>query len=282
MKFKRIYLEITNVCNLQCSFCHGTAREPRFLSPAEFDLLAGKLEGAAGYLYFHLMGEPLLHPELGELLALAGQHGFRINLTTNGVLLPDAAPVLLAAPALHRVNLSLQAWEANTGMGRLCDYVNRCADFARSAAARGILVSLRLWNGGGANAKNGEILALLHNAFPGEWKTAQHNTVLTDRVFLEFGEKFDWPDVQAEETGAVFCHGLRDHIGVLCDGTVVPCCLDGNGNIPLGNLLTQDLTDILSTPRAKAMVDGFSRRQPTEELCKKCGYAARFTRNAEC
>ena len=276
MKFKRIYLEITNLCNLQCSFCHGTARPPRFLSPAEFDLLCGKLEGATDYLYLHLMGEPLLHPALAELLDIAGRHGFRVNLTTNGVLLHDAADTLLSAPALHRVNLSLQAWEANSGMGRLEDYVNQCADFARRAAAAGVLVSLRLWNGGGAEEKNGDILALLHEAFPAPWKQAQRNTVLTDRVFLEFGEKFDWPDADAPERGTAFCHGLRDHMGVLCDGTAVPCCLDADGALALGNLFTQSLDEILASPRARAIYDGFSRRMPAEELCRKCGYAAKF------
>ena len=276
MKFKRIYLEITNVCNLQCSFCHGTVRPPRFLSPAEFDLLCGKLEGATEYLYLHLMGEPLLHPALGKLLCIAAQHFFRVNLTTNAVLLPEAAQTLCSSPALHRVNLSLQAWEGNFGMGSLENYVNQCADFARRAAAAGVIVSLRLWNGGGAEEKNGEILSLLRTAFPGQWVQAQRNTVLADRVFLEFGETFDWPDIDAPERGTAFCHGLRDHMGVLCDGTAVPCCLDADGALALGNLFTQTLEEILASPRAQAIYNGFSRRIPSEALCRRCGYAARF------
>ena len=276
MRFKCVYLEITNVCNLQCSFCPGTTRPPRFLSPAEFDLLAGRLEGATEYLYFHLMGEPLLHPALGELLERARLHGFRVNLTSNGMLLPEAAPVLLSAPALHRVNLSLQAWEANPVLLPLSDYVNQCADFAACAAARGVLVSLRLWNGGGADAKNTEILSLLHKAFPGSWIKGTHNMTLAPRVFLESAERFDWPDPAAAGTGTGFCYGLRTHIGVHCDGTVVPCCLDADGSLALGNLFESPLKDILRQPRALAIYEGFSRRAPVEELCRRCGYAARF------
>ena len=276
MRFKKVYVEITNVCNLRCSFCHGTARAPRFLSSGEFALLCDRLQGSTEYLYFHLMGEPLLHPELGALLEIAGQKGFRVNLTTNGMLLPRAADTLLSAPPLHRVNLSLQAWEANNNVPPFEDYVNRCAAFARSAAAQGILISMRLWNGGGAERYNSSILDLLHAAFPEPWTPAQHNTVVADRIFLEFGDKFDWPDLSADVSGAVFCRGLRDQLGVLCDGTAVPCCLDAEGTLALGNLFTQPLEEILQSPRARAIYDGFSRRAPAEELCRRCGYAARF------
>ena len=63
MRFKRVYLEITNICNLHCGFCPGTERQPRFLSPAEADVLMRRLRGWTGWLCFHLMGEPLLHPQ---------------------------------------------------------------------------------------------------------------------------------------------------------------------------------------------------------------------------
>ena len=276
-RFTRVYLEITNVCNLRCSFCPGTKRQPRFLSVPEFETLCARLRGFTDYLYFHLMGEPLLHPELPQLLDTAGALGFQVNLTTNAVLL-DArmAALLCASPALHRVNLSLQAFEGNALTMSLHNYVNRCADFARAGGAAGKLVSLRLWNGGGADTRNGEILEKLHAAFPDPWQPAQRNTVLAPGVFFEAAEKFDWPEPEAEVSGAAFCLGLRNHIGVLCDGTVVPCCLDSEGRLALGNLFETPLEEILSSARAKAIYDGFSRRQPSEELCKHCGYAARF------
>ena len=276
MRFKCVYLEITNICNLQCSFCPGTTRSPRFLTPEEFDLLAGRLKGATEYLYFHLMGEPLLHPELDELLDRARRHGFRVNLTTNGMLLAEKATVLLSSPSLHRVNISLQAWEANPGFLPLRDYVNLCAEFVSRAAAEGILVSLRLWNAGGSDTRNADILRLLHAAFPGTWSAGQHNMTLAPRVFLESAARFDWPDPAAPAAGTSFCHGLRSHIGVLCDGTVVPCCLDADGLLSLGNLFMSPLEEILCRPRAKNIYDGFSRRQPAEALCRSCGYATRF------
>ena len=132
---KRVYLEITNVCNLACSFCPGTNRAKRFMSEEEFSALSEKLRGETQYLYFHLMGEPLLHPLLGRFLTIAEEKGFRVILTTNGTLLPQREETLLAAPALYKVNLSLQSFEANEG-GMLIDYVNQCAGFAAEAAAK--------------------------------------------------------------------------------------------------------------------------------------------------
>ena len=166
---KRVYLEITNVCNLACSFCPGTKRQKRFMSETEFAALTEKLRGKTQYLYFHLMGEPLLHPLLGRFLAIAEEKGFRVILTTNGTLLNEKGQSLPDAPALYKINLSLQSFEANEG-GRLEDYVNQCARFAAKAAAKGKICELRLWNRGGRESLNGEILRLLEETFPAPWE----------------------------------------------------------------------------------------------------------------
>ncbi|MBR0040067.1 MAG: radical SAM protein [Oscillospiraceae bacterium] len=274
---KRVYLEITNVCNLACSFCPGTSRAPRFMSEEDFTRLLGKLCGETQYLYFHLMGEPLLHPSLGRFLALAGEKGFRVILTTNGTLLAEKAGTLLAAPALYKINLSLQSFEANEG-GELINYVNQCADFAAHAAAAGKICELRLWNRGGRESLNGEILALLHERFTQPWEHSPRSVRLAERIFLAEDDKFDWPDLRAPDRGeSCFCYALRDQIGVLVDGTVVPCCLDHNGDLPLGNLFDQTLDEIMSTEKVRRIYTGFSQRKAKEILCRRCGYARRFT-----
>lgn len=272
--FKKIYIEITNICNLSCAFCPGTRREGRFMSPEEFRILAGRLKGHTGHLYFHLMGEPFLHPQLSALMSIAGELGFRVVLTTNGTLLRNE---VIAAPALHRVNISLQSYEANSGAGRLEDYISGCAAFARRLGEAGKLCSLRLWNGGGQESLNGRICAELEKHFPRPWQAGQRNERIAPGVFLESGEMFDWPDMTAADMGErCFCYGLRDHIGVLCDGTVVPCCLDREGEMRLGNLFSEELEDILAGPRARNIYEGFSGRRAREKLCRRCGYARRF------
>ena len=274
---KRVYLEITNVCNLACAFCPGTTRTPHFLTEEEFDRLTDALRGETQYLYFHLMGEPLLHPSLARFLAIAGEKGFRVILTTNGTLLGEKGEILLSAPALYKINLSLQSFEVNRG-GELKDYVNRCAAFAAKAGAAGKICELRLWNHGGLESLNGEILSLLALRFPQPWETNARSVKLAERVYLAEDDRFDWPDPAAADRGeSCFCYGLRDQIGVHCDGTVVPCCLDHNGDVPLGNLFSQGLKEIMSTEKARRIYDGFSQRKAVEELCRRCGYARRFT-----
>ncbi len=275
-KFRKVYLEISNLCNLHCRFCPGTKRRPHAMTEEEFTLLLPKLRNWTDFLYFHLMGEPLCHPRLDRFLELAGSAGFRVILTTNGSLLQTRQTLLLSAPALHKVNISLHAFEANELSIPFADYLQQCFAFGQAAEGKKLVV-YRLWNQGGENEKNDAILETLRSFFPGEWTTEPRGIRIGQRVFLEYGDKFDWPDLSAEDGGgSVFCYGLRDQIGVLCDGTVVPCCLDHEGDIALGNLFSQDLADILESPRARAIQEGFRSRTAAEELCRKCGYARRF------
>lgn len=276
MRFQKIYLEISNVCNLKCSFCPGTRRKTHWMTEAEFSALLPKLRPYTDYLYFHLMGEPLLHPALSRFLALAGDAGFRVILTTNGTLLGKQQEVLLHSPALHKVNISLHAFEANDLSVPFEEYLSHCFAYGRAAEGKKLTV-YRLWNQGGADERNAQILASMEAAFPKPWQIERRGTRIGDRVYLEYGEKFDWPDLSAQEGDErVFCYGLRDQLGVLCDGTVVPCCLDHEGDIALGNLFEQDLDAIVHSPRAQAIFQGFRNRKAPEALCRKCGYARRF------
>ncbi|MEA4932257.1 MAG: SPASM domain-containing protein [Lawsonibacter sp.] len=280
---KKAYLEITNVCNLRCSFCPGSKRAQGFLAPDQFRILAGRLRTHTEFLYFHLMGEPLLHPNLETLLNIAADLNFQVILTTNGTLLSQAGGLLCSSPAVWKVNISLHSFEGNPPLGELSDYLDHCLLFARQAAGAGKRCALRLWNldgeqTTGENACNQAILTRLEEAFPPPWKKGWQGTTLADRVYLEWGERFEWPDLSApEESATGFCLGLRDQVGVLWDGTVVPCCLDHEGDLPLGNLYQQSLEEILNSPRADAIYQGFSRGLVTEELCRKCGYRRRFS-----
>lgn len=280
---KKAYLEITNVCNLRCDFCPGTRREKGFLSPEGFEVLAGKLRPHVDYIYLHLMGEPLLHPHLSRLLEMAGNLGFKVIITTNGTLLPRQVELLAQSRSIHKISVSLHSFEGNESHDiDLGSYLENTIAAVQKLSAAGKICALRLWNldgetTHGANAENDDILAKLEQTFPKPWKDNPRGATLANKVYLEWGEKFDWPDLSAEEgSGGVFCYGLRDQIGVLWDGTVVPCCLDHEGDIPLGNLYEQSLEEILNSPRAKALYDGFSCRKAVEELCRKCGYARRF------
>lgn len=273
--YSRVYVEITNLCNRSCTFCPGTAREPKMMTVPEFESIAQKLTGVTGYLYYHLMGEPLTHPGLPEMIGIATELGFKSQITTNGTLLKDRGQALIDG-AVHKVNISVHSFEEGSDQDYVA-YINSCLDFADRASRSGIIVVLRLWNNGYDEGRNISTLDLARARFPWNWKEEPKGIRIRDRLYLEHGNRFDWPDLGARDGGdSVFCYGLRDHFGILSNGTVVPCCLDHNGDIPLGNIFEQDVEEILDSPRAKAMVSGFSRRRATEELCRKCSYARRF------
>ena len=275
-RFRKVYLEISNVCNLRCSFCPGTKRTARAMQPAEFRRLMPKLQPYTDFLYFHLMGEPLCHPHLEEYLRVAESFGFRVILTTNGTLLQKQQDVLLGAPALHKINISLHAFEANDTDIDFNAYLQSCFQFGKLAEGK-VLITYRLWNQGGLDGLNPAITETMRRYFDGEWIRERRGIRIGNRIYLEFGDKFDWPDLTAADQGdRVFCYGLRDQIGILCDGTVVPCCLDHEGDIALGNLFSQELDEILMSRRAQEIYNGFSDRTAIEELCRKCGYARRF------
>lgn len=287
--FKKAYLEITNVCNLNCSFCPKTKRSPRFVSTEEFLHLIDEVTPFTDYVYFHLMGEPLLHPSLKEFFTICGERGLKVSLTTNGTLLKEKQDILLSSPSLYRVSISVHSFEANQTGQTLEEYLQDILQFCALASQQTkTYCVLRLWNKDSAvlkaaNQRNVDIFHQVREFFhldfdPAEALEHKPSISLCDRVYLETAEKFSWPDIQQQESfDSVFCHGLRDQFGVLVDGTVVPCCLDSEGNIDLGNIYERPIAEILSSPRAKALYDGFSRRTPSEELCRRCGYAQRYS-----
>ncbi len=273
--YSRVYVEITNICNMSCSFCHGHSRPSRRMSLEEFSHVLDQLEGQTKYIYYHLMGEPLVHPELPMFLKMAKARGFKSVITTNGTLLSKRGAEIIDA-GVHKVSISLHSFEG-ADQSAFEAYMTGVTDFADKASKRGIIVVFRLWNRGFDGGKNGEIFEYLQARLQGEWAENTRGIRIRDKLHLEWGDRFEWPDVAAPLIGdEVFCYGLRDHFGILCDGTVVPCCMDSDGIINLGNVFNEDLSKILASPRAKAMVAGFECRKATEDLCRRCGYAQRF------
>lgn len=421
----RCYIEITNICNLNCDFCPKHHRALRKMTLPEFEHLTDELQGKVCFLYFHVMGEPLLHPLLPQFISLARAKGFKTVLTSNGTLLPRAMSLLGSLP--HKVQLSLHSHESNRS-GRLDEYINQVMDFAIEAARRGTCVVLRLWNQGGRDRENAEVQRLMAQRVAQPWTERSDGFRLCDNLYLEFDRKFQWPEVgesfaeglpdSSEKGGAsgnqkpgisgkgnprensldsfkkedllkggalnqksnkdlsenyslsseknkemltdlslssdkklgnsedislneysnnelskdfslssdkseeqqtadsskqnstkemlednslnlnsnnekleevflnknkskalqkigekpeqLFCKALLKQIGVLVDGSLVPCCLDHNGDAVMGNLFHQSLVEILSSPRARALVEEFRHHRASERLCQHC------------
>lgn len=268
----KAFVEITNICNLNCSFCAGHRRKSEYMSTDNFKMILDKLSGRVTYLYLHLMGEPLTHPKLKEILSIADGYDFRIMLTTNGTLLEKCGDILLASEKLYKISISVHSFEGthDTGVG-LDTYLDNILKFAQKSAGRGIITVFRLWNDGGADKMNADILERIHSFYGNNQTPNRSGERLADKTFIEFGEKFEWPDREREgDTCERFCYALRDQFGVLVDGTVVPCCLDHDGELALGNIFDSELDEILNSKRAKAIYDGFTRREAVEKYCQTC------------
>ncbi|MCB2294626.1 radical SAM protein [Clostridium algoriphilum] len=288
-KFKKFYIEITNVCNLSCSFCPQTCRAPEFMSIETFIKILDQIKPYTDYIYFHVKGEPLLHPKLDEFLNLSYKKGFKVNITTNGTLISKVKDKLILAPSLRQINFSLHSFDGNECSSNKYEYINNIISYVKESIDKtDTLFSLRLWNLDKDNItnlktkKNCDLLFEIENAFNLSYKIEEEiipgrGIKICDKVYLNQDYEFQWPDLNAiEDISPGFCYGLRNQVAILVDGSVVPCCLDGDGIINLGNIHGTNFSEIIESQRASDIFNGFSRREAVEELCRKCGYRKKF------
>jgi len=282
--FKKIYIEITNRCNLACSFCQPSRRLKAFMSPGEFDRILRKITGHTEYIYLHVLGEAMLHPEFELLLDIGSALGFQINLTTNGTLLAVKGKQLLSKPSLRQINISLHSIEEPGRDEGFVRYMDGVLGFIGDAGnPPPLFINLRLWNlPGNASLLHSRILDLLAASFhlpdlASRMCAPGHTVTLAPGIFLSGAHRFIWPHAPSPDLGGRgTCRGLKDHIAILVDGTVVPCCLDAEADIPLGNIHHDSLEGILARPRTAAIRDGFSQRRAVEPLCRRCRFKERF------
>jgi len=289
-RFKKFYIEITNVCNLSCSFCPETRRKGEFMNIETFIKILEQIKPYTEYIYFHVKGEPLLHPEIDKFLDFAWEKGFKVNITTNGIRINQVKDKIINKPALRQVNFSLHSFDGNDLAIDKKEYINSIISFTKEAlSSTKVLISLRLWNLDKDNevninrSRNRALLQIIEEEFNLDYIIEEkiipgRGIKISNRLYLNQDHEFQWPDLKEEEDeGKGFCYGLRNQIAILVDGTVVPCCLDGEGIINLGNIKDTDFSEIVEGDRAKRIIEGFSKRYAVEELCRKCGYRKKFS-----
>jgi radical SAM protein with 4Fe4S-binding SPASM domain len=282
-RFKKAYIEITNICNLDCSYCHNNERRSQKLSIESFEYILKQIKPFTEYIYLHVKGEPLLHPEILNFLDLAHDEGFKVNITTNGLLINKLKDDFLNKPAIRQINFSLHSFTENNKENYLEDILEFVTDALNKTQ---IIISLRLWNFNiddkEAYAKNKIIFESIENKFSIENKIEESlipgkGLKIKESLYLNTDYEFEWPTLESNyysENG--FCYALRDQVAILVDGTVVPCCLDGEGITNLGNIFNENFTQIIDSERAKAIYDGFTNHNAVEALCLKCSFKERF------
>jgi radical SAM protein with 4Fe4S-binding SPASM domain len=248
------------------------------MSVDEFRMVVEKIRPFTNYIYLHVLGEPLLHPQLNEILTVAETSGLNINITTNGDLLERKKEVLLKH-SIRQINISLHDAEENIATEKWEDYLQSVLDFTIESALN-TYISLRLWNTSNEASVGFNKLCLdkitekfnLSRDLP-EKNTKGNGLKLAEHIFLQRAPRFEWPDenktgIQTQKT----CYALRDHIAILVDGQVVPCCLDADANVLLGNIFRDNLSDILQSERVKKIKKGFEQQRIVEPLCATCGF----------
>lgn len=259
-KFKKIYVEITNICNLKCPFCSIDDNIKKELSLEEFEEILKNIDNHTDYLYLHVKGEPLLHSRFGEILKLCKKYNKKINITTNGTLLENRINDIIGSN-VRQINISLQSLIN-------LDYLENIIKSADILSKNNIQIQYRMWVHNEYERKVIKILEKHYNK-----KIEGNNTKLDNNIYFNVDKEFIWPDLKNEiirENGS--CYGTRSHIGILVDGTIIPCCLDSKGIINLGNIFENNLEEVLKSKRYLKMKLGFQNNKIEEELCKKCGF----------
>lgn len=272
--FKKIYIEITNKCNLNCSFCSKSNRKIKEVSVEEFEYIVKKIDKYTDYLYLHVKGEPLLHKDLDGILNVARKYKKKVNITTNGSLLEKKIDVILNnSDVIRQINISIHSLANDFDY---LDMVLYCV--LKILDNSDIIVSLRLWNIDKGIDNNYDVYEFLKNKY-GLSSSLFEKIKNDDKVkirknlYLNKDRVFVWPNINNDyysEFGK--CYGTRSHIGILSDGTVVPCCLDGDGIIRLGNIYEDEFESIINSKLFKEIKEGFIHNKKVCELCRKCSF----------
>ena len=262
MRFKKIYIEITNACNLKCKFCIGNQRKIKYINKEQFKTILKKIKPYTNYIYMHILGEPLMHPEINKLINYAYNEGFKINITTNGYLIEK----IKNQTNIRQINISLHAYDKTKI--NLEKYMTNI--FNTIKTLKNTYISLRIWT---KTKYTKEILEYIENKYNIKIENIFKNIKLEENIYLNSSEEFIWPDLNNtlyNETGT--CYGLIDHIGIHSNGDIVPCCLDTKANIKLGNIYEEEIETILNKEKTKNIIKGFKNNKKCEELCKHCNF----------
>lgn len=277
--FKKIYIEITNICNLKCKFCPDTNREKEYMTVENFEAIIEKIYNYTNIVCLHVKGEPLLHNDLEEILKILEKYNLKANITTNGTLLKNKLDIIKNSKSIRQINISLHSITQNDITYN--EYLKNV--FESVEELKNVIISYRLWNL--LKIEKNDINNKIIKEIETYYKMSNLKEKLAESEFLKVKEnvfinqdiEFTWPDINREniiEKGK--CLALKEQVAILVDGTVVPCCLDNNGDIQLGNILDETLEEILNKPKSIEIKKNFEKKIITCKLCKTCGFLKRL------
>ncbi|MDX9960896.1 MAG: radical SAM/SPASM domain-containing protein [Aliarcobacter sp.] len=279
---------MTNICNLKCTFCPPKTLPTGTMSLEKFDDINAQLKPYTKELAYHIVGDPLVLSNLNDYLNISLKHDLKVNITTTANNINEKHYKALVNPTIKQINFSINSYNANSHKKTLDEYLNPILDFVKFAQEQNheYFINFRIWNldeEKSAKEFNTKVFNKINETFNTNinieevYKERPKNIRIDRKIFFNFDEYFNWPSLQNEEVSKTgFCYGLDSHFGILTSGDVVPCCLDQNACINLGNTNNSQISDILNSKRVKNIQDGFKKNIVVEELCQKCEYRTRF------
>lgn len=282
-RFKKVYIEITNICNLNCKFCLQDSRKKEYISTENFEKIIKQIKEYTDLVCLHVKGEPLLHKDLEAILGILEKYNLKTNITTNGLKIKEKVDILAKSKSVNQINISIHSVTQNSNMN--CnEYLKNVFDSVNKLTKNSnIKISYRLWNISDYknNDLNDEIINFIEEYYNLEnlkenLKNSQ-SIKLQNNTYINQDTIFEWPDLKNDiiiKQGR--CLALKEQIAILVDGTVVPCCLDNDGTINLGNIYEKTIEEILKSDRACNIIKNFQNNKIAEELCTKCGFLKRL------
>ncbi len=283
MKFNKIYIELTNICGLECDFCPTKILQNQTIPLNTFEKILKQVKNYTNFITFHVFGDPLVLQNLNKYLDLASKYDLKVELVTTGYYLNRFNTNIFLHDAIKQINFSLNSFNKNDMKMTLDEYLEPMFKICdeKLKQEKNMFINFRLWNIDNMQSEdkfNKEVFCKLQNKFNVDLKDAKTTSSirLANKILIDFDTYFVWPSLNSSNNTDGTCYGLKSHFAILASLKVVPCCLDSYGCIDLGNLQNETLDDILNKQKTKNIIDGFKNNIAVEELCKKCEFKHRF------
>jgi len=290
MRFYRIYIEITNGCGLHCSFCPSSSSSTEVISLSLFESIVSQAQNYTKEIACHVLGDPLTLSTLQAYLDILEKYQMKALLTTSGYYLKKHSYDTLFHPAVKQINISLNSYNKNETTLTLEQYISPIVQLCEEKLKQdaNLFINLRLWNIDESMSDkefNQTLFSYLSRFFTLDYsiediyKQRPKSIRLDNKILLHFDNYFEWPSMNNPLYGHGTCQGLSSHIAILANGTVVPCCLDSDGVMALGDLTIDTLDEVIKSKKSKSIIKGFKEGKAVEELCQRCSYKDRFDIN---
>jgi radical SAM protein with 4Fe4S-binding SPASM domain len=285
--FKKVYIEISNICNLQCTFCPVVDRDKKVMTLDFLRQTLRQVKPHAERVCYHVMGEPLNHPHFSEAVQLAEEEGVSLEITTNGTLLTEQLQKVLLSPAIAQVNFSLQSFVDNFPKADPKTYFAKILQFCSLAELQrpDLYVNFRFWNlqpNEIQNEINEFFLTTIEKTYSVEINRRvdpafNKSKKVRGRLYLHFDSRFEWPNKNGEilQTQGT-CWGARSQLAIHANGLVVPCCLDKEADVVLGDLTAETFQQVLQSNAYVSIKEGFEKNELRADLCRRCSFRQRF------